>query len=67
VNKQRARTFNLTPLKGRDWLLVAAGIAFVAVNFFIWSRHPTPLQLFLIAVLLGAAAITAFFWHVTRR
>jgi predicted membrane protein len=54
-------------LKGRDWLLVAAGIAFVAVNFFIWSRHPTPLQLFLSAVLLGAAAITAFFWHVTRR
>jgi predicted Na+-dependent transporter len=53
-------------LKLRDWLLVAAVIGFVAVNFFVWSRHPTPVQLLLISFPMGAAAFAAFFWHVTR-
>jgi nitrogen fixation-related uncharacterized protein len=53
-------------LKVRDWLLLAAVIAFVAINFFVWSRHPTPVQLLLISVSMGVVAYAAFFWHVTR-
>jgi hypothetical protein len=50
----------------RLWPLLAAGAAFIGLNFYLWTLPITKSQLFLISLPLGAAAFTGFMWHLLR-
>jgi hypothetical protein len=54
-------------LSVRDWILTVAVLAFVAVNFFLWSLPISQYQLFLITAPLGFAALIAFTYFAPRQ
>lgn len=47
--------------------LILATAIFVGANFYLWSLHPTELQLLAISVPLGTAYFVAFFRTITRK
>jgi hypothetical protein len=46
-------------------VLIATTI-YLAINFYLWSLHQSPLALFLETVPLGVAFCVAFFWYLIR-
>jgi hypothetical protein len=57
----------LSPLSRRDWIVIAAVIAFVAFNFYLWSLPISQHTLFLISTPLGAAALAIFMRFAPRK
>jgi hypothetical protein len=55
------------PLSSGEWILIVGVLAYVAVNFFLWSLPMTQFQLFCISVPLGLCAFLAILWYVGRR
>jgi hypothetical protein len=50
----------------RDWMMIVALLAFVALNVFLWSLPISQTVLFLITFPLGVAGLLAFMWFVQR-
>ena len=53
-------------IKLRDWAFLVVCLAYIAVNFWIWSLHPTQMQLLLISAPLGMCAFGAMLWLAMR-
>ena len=47
--------------------LILATAIFVGANFYLWSLHPTELQLLAISVPLGTAFFVGFFRAITHK
>lgn len=56
-----------TRLTIRDWAVSLATLAFVGLNFFLWSLPITQAQLFLISLPLGVVAFAAFIWLAPQK
>lgn len=54
------------PPEKREWLLILAVLAFVALNVFLWTLPISQVQLFLVSVPLGMGAFAGFIWYVGR-
>jgi hypothetical protein len=55
------------PLTLRDWIVILAVLAFVGLNFFLWSLPISQLELFFVTVPLGVVALAAFMWFAPRK
>jgi hypothetical protein len=55
-----------TSLELKDWLLVVAVLATVALNFFLWSLPIAQQQLFYISFPLGLATFVGLLWLIGR-
>jgi hypothetical protein len=62
----RSLTTKNRPLSRRDWIVNLAVIAFVALNFYLWSLPISQRELFLMVVPLGLAAFAAFMRFAPR-
>ena len=55
-----------TPLKLKDWLLVVAVLAMVALNLFLWTLPVSQEQLFYFSLPLGLATFAGLLWFIGR-
>lgn len=58
---------SLRPFDRRDWMLVIAVLAFVALNSFLWTLPMSQVQLFFISLPLGVAGFVGFMWLASRK
>jgi hypothetical protein len=56
-----------TRLTLRDWIVTLAVLAFVGLNFFLWSLPISQTLLFLICFPLGIVALAAFMQFAPRK
>jgi hypothetical protein len=56
-----------TRLTLRDWIVALAVLAFVGLNFYLWSLPISQTMLFLISLPLGVVALAAFMWFAPRK
>jgi hypothetical protein len=56
-----------TRLTLRDWIVTLAVLAFVGLNFYLWSLPISQVMLFLISLPLGVVALAAFMWFAPRK
>lgn len=56
----------LTPIKMKDWILIVAVLALVALNFFLWSLPISQHQLFYVTFPLGLVTFGGLIWFVGR-